>query len=142
MANGAAIALPLELDPAPAPRAEIERQIGEAVAAAACAVCTGVGDWAADGALADDTKAKAGDLFVALYWLQEAFGEIHFNVTARREGARVFRQRYAEALRQQFGATLSDAELDAALDTAIDEILSWPLSILTKITAIERALAN
>jgi hypothetical protein len=78
---------------------------------------------------------KAGDTFVQLYKVQEvALSEgLDFNNTARREGKRMLKKHYGEALRQQFAA--------ATLDDALDEIIGWPLDILGKITAVERGVA-
>ena len=45
-------------------------------------------------------------------------------------------RRYGAELKQHYGAALSGAALDAVLD----EIISWPLGILAKMTAVERAL--
>jgi hypothetical protein len=74
-----------------------------------------------------------------MFKLQEStLGEIDFGAVARTEGKRVLRERHGVVLQQHFGAALSEAALDAALD----EILSWPLDVLRKVTAFERALAH
>jgi hypothetical protein len=132
MPNGTAVALPIELDPPTRQTSVIER-IGQVVADAA--IVTYRGAWEhADGGVSPVTQAKAGDLLVQLYKLQETFGELDFHATARREGRRVLRERWGKTLGQEFGQT--------TLDAAIDEILEGPLTILANVTAIERALAH
>jgi hypothetical protein len=140
--NGAA--LPLDLDPpvittkAIGPT-EIEQRIGNTVADAAIMVCAGVGDWESDGRLAPATRAQAGALFVELFQLQEStLGELDFAAVARAEGKRAIMRRHGAVLAQHYGATLSGA----ALDRVLDEIIDWPLGILRKVTAAERAWAN
>ena len=140
MPNGATVALPLELDP-PIGRehAEIIERIGATVADAAIAVCAGISDWEADGRLSGTTRVRTGDLFVQLYELQETtLGKLDFNTTARREGKRTIMRRHGAALKQHYGAALSAERLGAVLD----EIIGWPLDVLAKLTAVERALAH
>ena len=136
MANGAAVAL-VELDPVTTPTQEneLESRIGETVADAVMAVCAGASDWGADGRLSAATRTRAGDLFVQLYRLQEAAGgELAFHTIALREGKRALLQRYGATLAEQCGVPTT------ALD--FEEVLDWPLGILRKITAVERALAH
>jgi hypothetical protein len=106
------------------------------MADAALAVGAGVLDWEANGALSGATRARAGDLFVAMYRLQEGVGEINFKAIARREGVRVLWERHGAALSRH--CRLSES----ALAPTLDEIISWPLDVLAKITATERALAH
>jgi hypothetical protein len=136
MANGTAALATLELDPAPltTPTA-IEQAIGEVVADTTIATCAGAWEFE-DGGISASTRAKTGDLFVRLYRLQEQFGEIGFSTVARREGRRVLLQRHGEDLRRQFEAALTEA----ALDEVLDKIIDWPLTILSKVTAVEKAI--
>jgi hypothetical protein len=136
MANGSAVALPLELDPEPAKEQQsLEVTIGEAVADAVAAILAGVADWGADGRLSPATRTRMGDLFVELYRAQEAAGgELAFHTIALREGKRALVQRYGAVLTEQCGVPA------ATLD--FDEVLNWPLDILRKITAVERAMAH
>jgi hypothetical protein len=139
--NGAAAALPSEVEPFPVPwsgapaqpPAEIERRIGETVADAVLAVCAGIAGWETAGGLTSATRARAGDLFVALYELQESTPTIDFDSTARREARRVLMQRYGTALLQRFGATT---------DTRLGELIDIPLNVLARVTASERARAS
>jgi hypothetical protein len=128
--NGHAAAL----RPAPSAGSDELERIGEAVANAVFAVLGGCAEWDAAGALGPTIRARAGDSFVELYRLQEMYGGLDFDSTARREGKRVLLGRYGDGLRQQFAAATLDAELD--------EIVGWPLGILARVTAIERALAH
>jgi hypothetical protein len=134
--NGAAVALPRELDPTAAAAVQqtsASERIGEAVADAA--IVTYRGAWEhTDGGMSPVTQAKVGDLFVELYRLQERLGEVVFVAIARREGRRVLQERWGETLGQEYG--------QATLDAAIDEILEGPLLILARVTAVERALAH
>jgi hypothetical protein len=142
MPNGAAVALPPELDPPTrreAAHAEIIQRIGNVVADAAIAVCAGISDWEFDGRLSGATRTRAGDLFVQLFELQEAtVGLLDFSAVARAEGKRTIMRRHGAALKQHYGAALSAERLDAVLD----EIIGWPLDVLAKLTAVERALAH
>jgi hypothetical protein len=139
MPNGVAVALAPALDPAcvkVTTPTEIERQIGEVVATATIAVFAGMQE-IQDGGLAPATRARAGDLFVEMFKLQEAnFGEIDFAAVARREAKRILWARYGAAMRERLN--YSEVELDHALDTLIDR----PLDVLRKVTAVERAWAN
>jgi hypothetical protein len=102
-------------------------------------VFAGVADWEDQGSLRPTTRARAGEVFVQLYQLQEAtLGQIDFAATARMEGKQVIMRRYGTVLAEHYGAALSGAALDAVLD----EIVGHPLGILAKVTEIERALAN
>jgi hypothetical protein len=113
-------------------QAEIERRIGELVAGAASVVCAGLGDW--ESGIAPATQTQAGDLFVELYRLQQTtLGEIDFAAVACREGKRVLWERHGAVLQKHYGP--------AALD-ALDEIVTWPLVVLAKVTAVERARMN
>jgi hypothetical protein len=113
-------------------RAEIERRIGELVADAAGVVCAGLGDW--ESGIAPATQTQAGELFVTLFRLQqETLGEIDFAAVARREGKRILWERHGSVLQQHYGPTALDA---------LDEIVSWPLVVLAKVTAVERARMN
>src|SRR4051794_26455816 len=94
--NGTAVKLPCtsELAPASVKPSEIERKIGGMVADAAVMTCAGAWEHEAGG-MSPATRVQAGDLFVALFKLQEAtLGELDFNTTAQREGRRVLQERY------------------------------------------------
>jgi hypothetical protein len=115
---------------------EVERRIGEVVAAAAVAVCVGVEEFR-DGGLSGATRTRAGSLFVELYKLQQdTIDKIDFDVTARREGKRVLWERHRATMRTQLNYT------DATLDAALDELIDRPLVVLRQVTACERAWAN
>ena len=132
MANGVAVALSHELSPP----TELEQRIGNAIADATIAICGGIGDWQADGKLSPTTRTMAGDVFVELYWLQEAtLGQFDFTVVARREGRRALLQRHGAALAQHCRPP------ETAIAPVLDEIIDWPLGILARITADERTLA-
>jgi hypothetical protein len=139
--NGSAVALALDLPSALVPAkvitpTEVEQRIGEIVAMATIVTFVGMEE-VADGGLAPATRARAGDLLVALYRLQEdTLGQIDFDVIARREGKRILWARYGTTMREHL--RYANGELDAALDTLIDR----PLEILHRVTAIERALAH
>jgi hypothetical protein len=111
--------------------AAIERRIGAAVADAVISVCRGLVDWTAAGQLRPSTRARAGDLFVKMYELQEeaALGGIDFAAVARVEGKRVFIARHRAA-----GTALEGAALDA-----LDEMIEWRLGMLAEVTAAELA---
>jgi hypothetical protein len=139
--NGSAVALPLELDPpiittkAIGPT-EIEQRIGEVVAMATIVTFAGMEE-VQDGGLAPATRARAGNLLVEMFQLQEdTLGQLDFDVIARREGKRILWARYGAVMREHL--RFSDVELDAALDT----LISRPLEVLRKVTAVERAWAN
>jgi hypothetical protein len=120
-ANGTAIALPSPL------RAGDRERIGNLVADAATLVCTGMMDGMAEGRLRPSTRARACDVFVRMYELQEEVGRhgIDFAAVARVEGARVLIAR------------LHAADGLAPDEAALEEILSWPLSILAEVTTKE-----
>jgi hypothetical protein len=143
MPNGATVALPPDLQPIQAPAkadarlAELEQRIGMVVADAALAVCVGRSEWE-NGGLAPATKTAAGDLFVESFKLQETtLGELDFDVVAHREGLRNLRMRYGAVLAEHYGDFPA-----SALDRTLNQILSWPLSVLARVTAVERALAH
>jgi hypothetical protein len=74
-----------------------------------------------------------------MFKLQEStLGQLDFEATARAEGKRVLYQRHGALLFAHLGATLSEAALDAALD----ELISRPLIILRHVTEHERAMAH
>jgi hypothetical protein len=138
MPNGAAVALPRELDPAIQPaKAEILEQIGSAVADAAIMVCCAVGQHRAGSGLTGEIRTRAGDLFVAMYQLQQdTLGELDFAAVARVEGKRALWERHGAVMRAQLNYT------DATLDAALDELVERPLAVLRQVTAAERAWAN
>jgi hypothetical protein len=109
-------------------------EVGEAVADAAILVGAGLADFDAVGGLLPATRTRAGDVFMRLYELSQN-GGIDF-VAAQAEGKRVLLLRYGRALTQHYGLPVT------ALDPIIDEIISWPLDILRKMIAVERAWAN
>jgi hypothetical protein len=141
MPNGAAVAL--AVDPASGsacatvvPPTEVEIAIGELVATATIAVFAGMEE-IQNGGLAPATRARAGDLFVEMYELQQAhLGEIDFATVARVQGKRILWARYGAAMREHL--RYSEVELDAALD----ELIERPLVVLRRVTACERAWAN
>lgn len=160
--NGAAVLLPLELDPslvkatankpATAPAilsataqpfdkcsGGIEATIGEATAAAAAAIGRAVADYAASGQLAPATKALGGESLARVTMLQLAHsgGDTDFAAVARREGRRVLHQRH-DATFRAYGAHLDAATIDRVLGDFID----WVLVISNKVVADERARAN
>jgi hypothetical protein len=104
---------------------EIEQRIGDMVADAAIAVVAGVMDWEAQGKLAPATRARAGDLFVRMYELQEEVrlsSGIDFAAVAATGGKRTIMRRYGVVLAEHYGA--------ATLDAALDQMLSWPLGTM------------
>jgi hypothetical protein len=139
MPNGTSVALALELDPASITTkgtTEVEQRIGEVVAMATIVTFAGMEE-VQDGGLAPATRARAGDLLVEMYELQQAhLGEIDFAAVARVQGKRVLWTRYGAAMREHL--RYSDGELDAALDALIEH----PLTVLRRVTAIERAWAS
>ena len=140
--NGAAVALPLALDPPTIPAkaigpTEVEQRIGEAVADAAAAIGPGLADFEANGQLAPATKMLGGELLARVCELQLAhWGEFDFAIVARTEGKRTLHQRNDATFREHYGASLDVAKVDKALD----EILDWVIGIANKVTAMERAL--
>jgi hypothetical protein len=124
-ANGTPADLPSPIKTA-VPTA-VEQRIGDMLADAAISVCTGMMDGLAYGHLSPSTRARAGDVFVRMYELQEEVARdgIDFAAVARVEGRRVL-----------IGRLMADDDTmpDGA---ALDEILSWPLGILADITAKE-----
>src|SRR6516165_4979118 len=96
--NGAAVALPLALDPPTIPAkaigpTEVEQRIGEAVADAAAAIGHGLADFEANGQLAPATKMLGGELLARVCELQLAhWGEFDFAIVARTEGKRTLHQ--------------------------------------------------
>jgi hypothetical protein len=136
MPNGAAVALPRELDPPAVATTEVERRIGEVTAEAAIMVFAGMEEVQAGG-LTPATRSRAGELLVQLYQLQEsALGKIDFNATARREGKRILWERYGAALRTQLNYS------ETTLDRALDDLIDRPLTVLRQVTAVERARMN
>jgi hypothetical protein len=116
--------------------APTEVEIGTVVADAAIMTFAGMQE-CQHGGLAATTRARAGNLFVQLYEMQQAhLGEIDFAAVARVQGKRVLWAHYGAAMREHL--RYSDVELDAALDT----LISRPLDVLARITAVERALAH
>jgi len=107
----------------------IERQVGEAVANAAVLICQ---VWFVDRELTPESRETVGNLFVRLFELQTANPGIDF----AQAGKKVLRERYGDSL------LLAAKRDDATLDRAFDEILDWPLSILRKVTLVERLRAN
>jgi hypothetical protein len=142
--NGAAVALPLELEPLPASNGtkitvptEIQRAIGAATADAAVTIGQAISDFEVGGTLGLRTRALGGDIIARVCKLQlDHFGEFDFGSVAREAGRRELQQRHAAALRAQLNLS------ESALDQALDQLVRWVLEITTRVVANERARAN
>jgi hypothetical protein len=147
--NGAAAALPLELEPPSPPVSalattdkptELETKIGEATAGAVLAIAYGMTAYIANGQLTDAARTVGGDSLSKLAQLRlDTFGQIDFAGIAKREGRRVLFQRH--------GAALQQMNLDAAgLEKAFSELVGMAVGIAEKVAHDEqvflRARAN
>jgi hypothetical protein len=128
------------LPPRRSRRAEIEQQIGMAVAGAVEAIGQGLVDFEAMGHLRDVTRAAAGKCLgeVCMLQLSHAGGDPSFTTIARREGKRVLWSRHGGTYRAHYGPAFDEAGVDRALDTNI----GWVLGIARKVVADERARAH
>src|SRR5262249_49897836 len=101
--------------------------IGELVATATAAIAQALAE-RQDGGLTVTTKRVAEDLIVQLYSLQRACVSegVDFDALARSHGKRVLAARYAR-LRHEPDAP--DVELTEVM---LDELVSWPLDLVTK----------
>ena len=77
-------------------------------------------------------SVQTGELIAAVF-LQQSAPEV-FAAAADREGRRVLMAAMAQ------GAAVVASNGD--MDQAVDEVLSWPLAVLAKVTESERAFAN
>jgi hypothetical protein len=110
-------------------QAEIETAIGEAVADTAAVISESA--FIDGGILTPERRERSGDLFVRLFQLQQSHPAVDFALAGKK------------ALRRRLGTKLASCGRDdAELDAALSEVVSWPLGILRKITALERAWAN
>jgi hypothetical protein len=133
MTNGAAVALAVVLEPpsAPVPPAAYGK-IGDLVGATIVDVAVLLGAAALVGGLTTASRESCGDLFVKLYELKTTHPEVDFIAEGKK------------ALRQRLGAELAQVAGDneASIDAALTEIIGWPVDILSKVVATERAWAN
>jgi hypothetical protein len=145
MQNGAAIALPPELDPpvgstkAIVP-GKVEQQIAVAIANAVTAIGAGLLDWEAAGSLRDTTRRLAGEHLgrVAMLQLEHPGSDADFTAIARSAGRRELWRRNGTGFRAHYGAAFDEA----GIDRAIGENIGWVLSITTKVVRDERARAH
>jgi hypothetical protein len=135
MANGTAVALPVELDP-PSKPTELD-EIGTAVAAAAIAIAGGCGQFTMLGRLTAETKMMGAQALARVSMLMLAhFGDdAEFADIAYREGAK--------ALWQHHGFREYAAQLDPTMrEHMFGEFLRGALEIAGKAVADERARAQ
>jgi hypothetical protein len=148
MANGAAVKLPLELDPSTFPTSvsasvsdsatnpsELEQKIGDAAAAAAMAVGGGVGCILVVGRLTAEAKAVGGEALTRLSMLQLTFfgDDTEFAAIAYREGKR--------GLWRHAGFREIAPQLDPTLrEHMFTEFLQGAIEIAGRAVAVERAL--
>jgi hypothetical protein len=128
MANGHA-ALALVAYPEPEVPSEIERPIGEAMAAAAAAVGWGLLDGAKTGKLDQASIARGGRAMSKVVELQLSHFGNDFGVIARRAGREEIQRRCGDRL--QLGPA----------DT-VDELLTHVLVIAARVVELERARAH
>jgi hypothetical protein len=105
------------------PQEPIERIVGEWTANAAIAVGQGLVE-SLDGGLRRETKVRGGDAIAELYSLRLFCGLPDFEVTARKWGKVVLRERLAR---------LPDRPVST--EAQLDEAISWVLDILSKVVA-------
>jgi hypothetical protein len=92
----------------------IERQIGETVADAVCAISCALTEYL-EGGVRAETKLRFGDLIARLYEMwQHTAGCISFDDAARHYGKIVLRERFGSDVSE---AALADEMLSLALDT-------------------------
>jgi|1185.fasta_scaffold55738_2 hypothetical protein len=126
MANGAAVALPLAIEPLTVPAPQFNEALG-GVEGWIGALMIGMLDISAralreseDGEISSETKRQGGDLVARLYELSR--GELDFAATVHHQAQLQLRQRHAD---------LSAAEVDATA--------CWILETVAKVAAMVRA---
>lgn len=130
--NGAAIALVPDLPSAqvtqvtPAAHGAIEALVGEVLADVTVQIC---GAAFAGGGLTAVSREVIGNHFVRLFELKTTHPEVDFALAGK------------TALGRRLDA-IGCGKDPAVVDKALDEVLSWPLDILRKVIATERARAN
>jgi hypothetical protein len=131
--NGAAVALPRELDPSPDPT-ELEK-IGDAVAAAAVVIGGGVAQFTMDGQLSAEAKMAGAEALTKVSMLQLTYfgDDSEFAAIAYREGKR--------ALWRHHGFREYIAQIDPATREHMFEVfLQGAIEIAGRAVAVERAL--
>jgi hypothetical protein len=129
--NGAAVAMPLALDPSPDPT-ELEK-IGDAVAAAAVVIGGGCVEYASFGQLTADAKMAGAEALTRVSMLQLSYFGDDFVEVALREGRR--------ALWRHQGFREYAAQIDPATREHMFEVfLQGAIEIAGKAVAAERAL--
>jgi hypothetical protein len=127
MANGRAVALPLESE---IPFAREEIAIGEAAAEAVAAMSVAVSEYWACGH-STSVKTLGGETIAKLYTLQMSAPDgLDFSATVRIAGRRELQRRW----RSQYGTDLPDNMFDVFLDGVLE--------VVAKVTAFERAMAH
>ena len=120
-----------EIGAATAPPTEIE--IGDLIARAAVLICVGMEKYRA-GQSTLSISMQVSELIARLYALQAA---PDFATTVIREGRRAL----PRALAQDIAAAVALCPR-GDMDPVLDEILSWPLGVLARVTEAERQFAS
>jgi hypothetical protein len=116
--------------------AETMIEIGDLIARAAVLTCLALEKYLA-GQATYSISLQTGELIARLYFLQQSAPGV-FATIVRREGRRALRA----TLMQDAAAAAALVAEHGDLDPALDEILSWPLDVLARVTEAERAFAN
>jgi hypothetical protein len=143
MTNGTAALQLLVSEPASSTYPEVDKldavftasqeiEIGDLIARAAVLMCQAAEKYLA-GRATYPTSMQTGELIAQLYFLQQQSPEV-FATTVIREGRRAVMAAMAQ------GAAVVASNGD--MDQAVDEVLSWPLDVLARVTESEKAFAN
>lgn len=112
--NGAAVAMPLALDPSPQPDPTELEKIGDAVAAAAVVIGGGCVEYASFGQLTADAKMAGAEALTRVSMLQLSYFGDDFVEVALREGRR--------ALWRHHGFREHIAQIDPAIREHMCEV--------------------
>ena len=110
-----------------------EIEIGDLIAQAAGLMCLAAEKYLA-GQSTLSNSMQTGELIAKLYFLQQS-APADFATIVRREGRRVL----MAAMAQNAAPVVAS---NGDMDLAMDEVLSWPLAVLARVTESERAFAN
>jgi hypothetical protein len=142
MANGAAVALSLVLDPPPAAAAptEIDLAIGQAAASAAVVLAAAMLAHQQNGQLDPATRERGGIALVQLSRMQlNNLDKVDFDAVARQQGMIILRQYLAAANFYQRHEAGADEQ---ALNTIIDGVLEIAGRVVADESAFLQAMAN